>query len=324
MVVGEKGAKSLNAAEEATTITKLVSATIAPYRKTTYQEFISKSAEEQQQMKKAFFRAAHEFAKLLNIDLADDEVSVNIGGYQFENGDAIKERSFTFRLNTTPEKARLFAALMGDLGFEQQETVAWNYDADSYEDADGIKYQIPYADKESILKLLDKYDIKNFSYDETRQTLSVLSFDTADVEKFNKLVNDLNKGKNEGERIEIKDCPIKSALDARNNREILYREWYNIDRGFEGEEQTERINRILQEALNKTTSLVAPSSSIGEQQTFTTSFGEVYGFIDPKTLQMYLDEDKITPEHPLHEYTHIWHRNLFINKYYRDNNITIT
>ena len=47
-------------------------------------------------------------------------------------------------------------------------------------------------------------------------------------------------------------------------------------------------------------------------QTFTTSFGEVYGFIDPKTLHMYLDEDKITPEHPLHEYTHIWHRNLSI------------
>ena len=39
---------------------------------------------------------------------------------------------------------------------------------------------------------------------------------------------------------------------------------------------------------------------------FSTSFGEVYGFIDPKTLHMYLDEDKITPEHPLHEYTHIW------------------
>ena len=84
--------------------------------------------------------------------------------------------------------------------------------------------------------------------------------------------------------------------------------------------EAERIN-AAKEAAKNWKPLGVNSNNL---QFFTTSFGEVYGFIDPKTLHMYLDEDKITPEHPLHEYTHIWHRNLFINKYYRDNNITIT
>ena len=35
---------------------------------------------------------------------------------------------------------------------------------------------------------------------------------------------------------------------------------------------------------------------------------EVYGFIDPKTREMYLDDAIIRAEHPIHEYTHLWDR----------------
>ena len=42
-------------------------------------------------------------------------------------------------------------------------------------------------------------------------------------------------------------------------------------------------------------------------QQFTTSEGEVYGFVD-KVGNIYLDEDVISPEHPIHEYTHLWDR----------------
>lgn len=42
-------------------------------------------------------------------------------------------------------------------------------------------------------------------------------------------------------------------------------------------------------------------------EAFLTPRGEVYGFID-KNSDMYLDERKISPEHPIHEYTHIWDR----------------
>ena len=40
---------------------------------------------------------------------------------------------------------------------------------------------------------------------------------------------------------------------------------------------------------------------------FTTPEGEVYGFVD-KDGNIYLDEDVISPEHPMHEYTHLWDR----------------
>lgn len=42
-------------------------------------------------------------------------------------------------------------------------------------------------------------------------------------------------------------------------------------------------------------------------QTFTTPSGEVYGFVD-KEGNIYLDETKIEPKHPIHEYTHVWDR----------------
>ena len=46
-----------------------------------------------------------------------------------------------------------------------------------------------------------------------------------------------------------------------------------------------------------------------EITTFTTPQGEVYGFVD-KDGNIYLDETKISPEHPIHEYTHLWDRIL--------------
>lgn len=42
-------------------------------------------------------------------------------------------------------------------------------------------------------------------------------------------------------------------------------------------------------------------------QLFTTAEGEVYGFVD-KQGRIYLDETVISPEHPIHEYTHLWGR----------------
>ena len=89
--------------------------------------------------------------------------------------------------------------------------------------------------------------------------------------------------------------------------ERSYSSFYGANSIIEGTDRTPQ--QILGE-INRT--LSQTDHQLDDLQTFTTSFGEVYGFIDPKTLQMYLDEDKITPEHPLHEYTHIWHRNLSI------------
>lgn len=40
---------------------------------------------------------------------------------------------------------------------------------------------------------------------------------------------------------------------------------------------------------------------------YLTSSGEVYGFVTPEG-EIYLDENVISPEHPIHEYTHLWDR----------------
>ena len=42
---------------------------------------------------------------------------------------------------------------------------------------------------------------------------------------------------------------------------------------------------------------------------YKTPNGEVYGFVD-KEGNIYLDENVISPEHPIHEYTHLWDRAL--------------
>ena len=47
--------------------------------------------------------------------------------------------------------------------------------------------------------------------------------------------------------------------------------------------------------------------TIDEIEKFQTPQGELYGFVD-KDGKMYLDETVISPEHPIHEYTHLWDR----------------
>lgn len=142
------------------------------------------SPEQQKQMREAFSKAARGVTKTLGITLDMKQASFNIGGYQFEDGGSVVEPSFTFRLDTTPEKARLFAALMGDLGYEQQEAVVSSYRVEDYDSADGVKHYIKYSDSDTLLPLLEKYGIKNFTYDKTRGELSVLSFDTGEVKNY--------------------------------------------------------------------------------------------------------------------------------------------
>ncbi len=47
-------------------------------------------------------------------------------------------------------------------------------------------------------------------------------------------------------------------------------------------------------------------------QLFTTPQGEIYGFV-ASNGDMYLDETVVSPEHPIHEYTHLWDRALANN-----------
>ena len=45
---------------------------------------------------------------------------------------------------------------------------------------------------------------------------------------------------------------------------------------------------------------------------YTTPEGEIYGFVD-ENGKIYLDRRIIRPEHPIHEYTHLWDRAVIKN-----------
>ena len=225
----------------------LISATIAPYFNTSYEDYVAMTPEEQKEMREAFAKAAKEVAKALGITLNMKEASFNIGGYEFDDRGSVIEPSFTFRLDTTPEKARLFAALMGDLGYEQQEAVVSNYDISDRDSADGIRFSLEFKDSATLLKLINQFDIKNFTYDKTNGTLSVLSFDTADVEKFHKLVQQL---KENGYDKEPETFYFKSSYDGRTGRKTLYGKWLKAqERNSQGVQS--ELYSLVQEALKR-------------------------------------------------------------------------
>lgn len=86
---------------------------------------------------------------------------------------------------------------------------------------------------------------------------------------------------------ELKRMSHDYALVSRLGRGRGYQSGYNLNGKGSRKNQTE-IRRA-------------------EESLFITSEGEIYGFVD-KDGNIYLDETKISPEHPIHEYTHLWDR----------------
>jgi hypothetical protein len=92
--------------------------------------------------------------------------------------------------------------------------------------------------------------------------------------------------------------PNKTQDNASGNK---HQEWSKIKR----DSATGRISFI--DSDGRTISTAEDWNK--DSEFFVTPSGEVYGFV---TLngRMFLDETKITSEHPIHEYTHLWDRAL--------------
>ena len=90
----------------------------------------------------------------------------------------------------------------------------------------------------------------------------------------------------------------KSNQTSNNDGSSQHQEWSEIKR----DSATGRITFV--DSDGRTVSSIEDWKDI---ETFTTPQGEVYGFVD-KDGNIYLDETKISPEHPIHEYTHLWDR----------------
>ena len=101
---------------------------------------------------------------------------------------------------------------------------------------------------------------------------------------------------------------IEKALEFSNsdksNYQLKLKALHDKYRALDNERQ-EKWNK-LQEIKDKIRRKEVDESDL---PFFKTSDGEVYGFVD-KEGNIYLDENVISPEHPIHEYTHLWDRAL--------------
>lgn len=92
----------------------------------------------------------------------------------------------------------------------------------------------------------------------------------------------------------------ESKQSQNNDGSSQYQEWSEIKR----DSATGRISFVDRDGRT-----ISTSEDWNDAELFTTSQGEVYGFVD-KDGNIYLDETKISPEHPIHEYTHLWDRTV--------------
>ena len=148
------------------------------------------------------------------------------------------------------------------------------------------QYEQNRKDKHDGFEILKKRDITNFS-----------------KEQINKLENDIKNRRN-----------IDSVLSEQgtwNEEGTLYDSDVIVDHR-QDEGNNDRLDKeALQGESNGRQDNRNSRDNQGESEieTFTTPQGEVFGFVD-KEGNIYLDETKITTEHPIHEYTHLWDRAL--------------
>ena len=81
-----------------------------------------------------------------------------------------------------------------------------------------------------------------------------------------------------------------------------HQEWRSIKR----DSATDRVTFVDGDGSTKSTS-EDWNEDFKASQNFTTSSGTVYGFVD-RDGNIYLDEEIISAEHGIHEYTHLWDR----------------
>ena len=101
-------------------------------------------------------------------------------------------------------------------------------------------------------------------------------------------------------RLDKSTSQRESKQSQSNDGSSQYQEWSEIKR----DSATGRISFVDRDGRTIST----PEDWNGAEL-FTTPQGEVYGFVD-KDGNIYLDETKISPEHPIHEYTHLWDRTI--------------
>lgn len=228
----------------------LIKATVAPYLNMSYEEYKKLSDEDKKKMRRQFATAAREIATAIGLEYEAEDIHSNHGGYTFENGSYTDEVSFTFHFrNADFDKVRLFSCLLGDLGYQQQETTITAVDTDDESKASGVRYTIEINDADKAAKTLDSLGIRNFTIDRVLNTITLLSYDDAEVRKIEDLLKKLKEDGNHKQTSDghdLEQYSIQSEADGKDTRRDMYKKWL-----VEHKEEKGRLYSLVQEALRK-------------------------------------------------------------------------
>ena len=149
----------------------------------------------------------------------------------------------------------------------------------------------------------DYYDRKNKDFSEYADERAIQ--DEVARRKYNSDSYNVEDGETNGDNagLDKSTSQGESEQTEDNVSSQQHQEWRSIKR----DSATGRIVFVKGDGRTISTS----QDWKNDTQLFTTPQGEIYGFVD-KEGNIYLDETKISPEHPIHEYTHLWDR--FIQK----------
>ena len=276
-------------------------ATVAPYYNTEV------TAENKQQVKEAvnkvFTDNAKNTAKILGIKLKGE--TSNMGGFTFSEGEAagqqVHEISYSFEFeDATPEQAQLFASLMAENGYEQQEAAIQKRYVANIDDGNAYEYTIRYRnmDEFAVAKALEKAGITDYTIDETNSAVQVLEFDTQNNTEVFELIKNLiaNEG---GENFYGTDAkPIQSEYLDEKARSGLYRSWLDT------ELRDGKLRDYISESLRKVEERIRKNERAAEGREVKTETStekadaESTGSFNARNTDEYSPEYQNGAEHP--------------------------
>lgn len=267
-------------------------ATVAPYYNTEV------TAENKQQVKKAvnkvFTDNAKNTAKILGIKLKGE--TSNMGGFTFSEGEAagqqVHEISYSFEFeNATPEQAQLFASLMAENGYEQQEAAIQKRYVDNIDEGNAYEYTIRYRnmDEFAVAKALEKAGITDYTIDTTNGIIQILEFDTEKNTDVLHLVDTLLADGKEN-FYDVNNKPIQSEYLDEKTRAGIYRSWLESEL-----RDGERRNHIS-EALRKVEKRIAENERV-KTENKAKADAESSGFFDAQKNAAKAQQNEYSPEY---------------------------
>ena len=245
-------------------------------------------------MNKVFTDNAKNTAKILGIKLKGE--TSNMGGFTFSEGEAagqqVHEISYSFEFeNATPEQAQLFASLMAENGYEQQEAAIQKRYVDNIDEGNAYEYTIRYRnmDEFAVAKALEKAGITDYTIDTTNGIIQILEFDTEKNTDVLHLVDTLLADGKEN-FYDVNNKPIQSEYLDEKTRAGIYRSWLESEL-----RDGERRNHIS-EALRKVEKRIAENERV-KTENKAKADAESSGFFDAQKNAAKAQQNEYSPEY---------------------------